>query len=571
MGNVTDRKSVAACGWMNPAPAGGQRRGRTLSAMLGLLRFGFVRQEAIHPLANGRKLTRALNNMPRQNWHATLSEISRLLSTIGGHLAAARVDKLCNAIRKLNEFAQAPLAEAWASVLESNAAESAARPWQALVSFYQAVHSACCHCQILADREPSGVSLQQCHAMLSALAMHALGMEKKLLRFHYHRPEEQWWAAAHWQLNQARGHGCDSSDVSIGNPETASNTLGEYKHALFFDLAPLDNLTPRQMEALDLMLRKFEKYLPFHFQSAGIEPYCVDTVSAQGPAKRRADGRYSATCGHLGFDLIRPLLQRQILRMKRSFLLPDFLRPSRCSRDEVLSMLQTLAKSWSGEPHQRRHRRRQRPALLSIGLGLEVLHQALSDETVSSPTAMAAHKQSPVTDGQARFGLLRLLNVSEQGIGILLPHLPGKFAIGSLACFQFEDGQAWRVGIVRRLSHHGDGVSTCGIEQLDGKFVSAWAMTPEDEAGSKPDASEPRDMFDVVVQPGASGQEHQILLPRGFYREGRRYLLCLDANIKHVDIILTRFVDHGPDFERAGFIAVAAEMADSYQHQRSLA
>ncbi len=530
----------------SPVPS---RVGR-ISSLLGFLRGGFASRSTVLPSSSDRQLVKALTNNPLGGHQPTLSEISRLLSGLDANPATTRADKLCGTICKLNELAQAALTESWANVLDAGALESAASSQQALVAYYRTIHAACLNCQHLADREmPDGLP-RQFHAILGTLAINALAMEKKLLRFCYFPADRSWWTSVHFQLNRARRLACDAHDLSISHTEATSSPMKEYKFALFFELAPLDSLTFRQMEALDRTLREFEKYLPFLFLSAGSESYCVDTASAEGPTKLLPDSQYALTVGYVGFDLLRPPLQRLIQRMKRGFPYPDFLASSQCTRSESLSMLEALVRAWSGEP-QRQQTRHLLPASINIGLGLAVLHQTLSDEVSAAPTISEG-------DNKVRGERLHLLNVSEQGIGVELPHCPGKFTVGALVSFRFEALQAWRVGIIRRLSRHDSGLSSCGIEQFAGQFVPARMAVIRSESGSGRGNEE---ILDAVLQAGMRGQEHCVLLPRGAYKEGRRYRLCARANasVKDMVIKLTRLVDGGTDFERAAFVVLAME------------
>lgn len=554
--------------------------------MLNWLSSRLKQGQADHPLGSNKAIDRYLAEVPVANPQHTLAALDDWLEAPSRLFAELPPADATHALIRLDDFAQPAVGLCWDSYFGDGGKRdySAEIALKRLEAHYANIAATCE--QALAalaagdgKREPDRNLL----ARLGIRAMAALAARKKIGHFSYQWPDEAWWKATHELLFRARDAGVLHTRQAAYPGGELSSVWREYLIALFFEVAPLANLTPQQMDALDRIVRWAQE----HF-------ICIDAFSPHTPFRIRLDETNAPVrCAPGQSDdpawryfgpgpaLSHLVKLRAMLSTGRA---PDWL-PAHCNRQESLDLVQALLQHWSMTPPKRAQDRQRREGRLLVAQGFVIARRMIAASEFArsgrsldyggqikyrtlmrgdhQPEAEAVEPKTPLENLQLletagdrqMMDQWEIIDLSAQGLGARFAYRRSWQTIGALVAYRHVEEVDWRVGIVRRLGRsHGvpnaglsifAGIPRCAqLEALNREDEGVWQQQTRDTSG--------HGLIDAIL---VSHAERLLLLPKDIYSLERRVDLLLggqrlalrlagvQASGDDYDLVLFREVD----------------------------
>ncbi|MFN0317336.1 MAG: hypothetical protein ACKVQA_20120 [Burkholderiales bacterium] len=467
-----------------------------------------------------------------------------------------RPDRLRHVLKQLDERAQEIAGAVWARLFEAKDPNTISdTAWLVLVRYYRNVHTGY---RVCLDALPARESLSSADRadaiLLASRAMSALGTHKALLRLRHRDPEPQYWV----QLNNLAawmapfGKTQKLIELYTGSAYH-SNADREYLIALIFDVAPVANMLPNQIAALDLILRQFSEHYYFSANFGAETPFTVDRVRAQAP-QRWLKG-LALRPGQIFFGLGAAYSQLTTLLKdaRASGQVPSWLAVSRADTGQYCQLLELLLAHWSVDPPKRRLRRESRDGELLVAHGIDRVRRMIAAGEFAKAGKQLNYEDYKVltrkiagtidfdtyearvpvvAEGSKLLSPMEVLqrleidqqvaerwtiaDISENGIGAVANAHGGWALAGMLVGYRRMDSLDWKVGVISRLTRSAKGKLSFGLETFAGKVRAARVSFGE------PD---PTDTW-ISTGSGSKGMHNAILLDSG---GSTTLLLALDV------------------------------------------
>lgn len=562
--------------------------------MLEKLISRFRKEEDDHPLASEKRIAATLAEIRAEEGEGAVLDVDHWLSSADDLAAILDGPAFRRAVVRLDEFVQAPLLATWSAWFNAkHRLHLSDKGWQTLVDHYAAAAQAYALC--LADPQLAELEDKTLLPRFAARAMRAMVQGKKMQRLRYRTPEPAWWLKAGQLLTWARERGASQAQVQVYPGEEPSSVWREYLAGVYLELAPLDSMMQRQIEVADALLRRHSGSLVVRAQPLGSELYCLDPTSPQGPFRRDAAQVYPPSVGYIGFDSLRAQIVRVVahLRSTRGGSVPDWLAYLNLPSVQLQDALHLLAMAWSEHAPQRRQQRSstrgEARAVFGFGLvrrmaacsslarsGRRIDYDTYLDlmrrnrfgtaEGVANLEEVEPEPEIPVDpiellerlEPSGKGGLIetwQLRDISDGGLGVQLPQLQAKHAIGRVVGYRLVGEVDWRAGIIRRLRRDTSARLLAGVERLPGLPVCA-QVKPLQKIDHGPWA-ELRELAghgftDAIL---FSGAQQELLLPKGTFVAEACYRLVVEGQSRNVRLVT--LVGQGDDYDRVAFQEIA--------------
>jgi hypothetical protein len=202
----------------------------------------------------------------------------------------------------------------------------------------------------------------------------------------------------------------------------------------------------------------------------------------------------------------------------------------------VVDVLKHLARYWSATPPARKDTRRQAVARIHIVHNFDDVLAIISGE-------------SDDLDFQQNIETWTVENESDNGFGAFIPDSASDWLkVGTLLGIKLEDGNAWGVGIVRRLANHANQQRYVGIQTLakGGARVKLFPVGARDVSEGE----------DAVLLPSSAADstgtgELQLLMRMGTFSPRRSY--NMRAYERDYLLVPKTLIEGGQDFDMAKF------------------
>jgi cyclic-di-GMP-binding protein len=534
-----------------------------------------------HPLATSDSLQDVIDSLP-------VSNPTRLIGEIGEWIAPAEKTDLSlqtrvNAYTRLDEEAQPFVNEIWFGMLATPVADPRAeQAWFALQAYARSVMR--CYHDLMRDYSAAGeTGLDKKTAIvLLARAIHAAVTHKKLLRMRYRFVEPTIWAETYWLYAYGEVKGLSRTMLHLYSKRGVETTAHrEFVVGMIFEIAPLGNIDPHQMESLDQIIRKLDPFFSFREKRDSDTLFYVDLAKNQWPDRLLEGLAHKPTMRYFGVGVALGHVIRILKEVLRAREIPEWLvLPGEDKIDNCVVLLRKLIVHWSKEPPKRQHSRERQEAAINVLHGFGQIRRMIagvnylkSGKTigyVSYQELFDMHRYGFVNEKRAppkseavkdTKELLKKVELagdkelmqkwtvndsSESGIGATAVQHSDWLRIGALVGFRYEDKMDWSVSVVRRLSRNQQNQAMVGLQlfkgdpdcaragSLDKREQSAWDVIPE--AGIY-------GWQDAMVLQGTS----TMLLGPGSYFDGRRFKITI-STVK-IFVKLTELIETGPDFE----------------------
>jgi hypothetical protein len=542
--------------------------------MLNWLSTKFKQEEkSDHPLGTDAGLQQMLSELTPQGSERNLHELGEWLaepSRLSSGMSPARTVQI---IQRLDEVAQGSLAGVWKEFLAENKTDHLGeQKLKTLDRYYQAALASNRHAALVVTQNPAlGGSAAGAGNLISVLVARALRAHVAMARIQhmrYRSPDAAWWKLSAELLALAsKAEALNLVQATYPGETPPSSPWLEHLLGLFFEIAPLGNCNPRQMDLLNRVLRKLEPHFMVRDSFAQQAPYHTRLDQVGPPKKLTGSLAPDPNNVYFGPGMSYGHLIRLRGLISTSNPLPDWLAGSLCSPEAVIALLDALVMQWSDRPPQRLAKRASRTASIRTTHGLAQIRRMIAFSEFARSGRKVGYTShfemlkferrgfADVTavateDDATRWGkatpleTLEILETagdrqmmddwtmqdeSETGIGAIAPFLKPWMVIGAFVGYRVEDEVDWQIGILRRLHRKESGHPSAGLEVFTEAPVCAQVKELKVVPGTSPltdlHKDSPMQGFqDAIVLSQAKGL---LLIPKGLFAQGRYLALIV--------------------------------------------
>jgi len=537
-----------------------------------------------HPLGNDKGIDAYLAQVPRVNPQTALQDVDQWLDHPEALVSDISPEGAARAVERIDESIQPSLAEAWINVFNDSRQDYLAdRLLKTLEHHYHCVYHASRHVlealaqqAIQNNKEPDRARLTR----LAVRAMYSLVQGKKLGQFGYTGPDSQWWKTCHEVLFLARNLGILHGKVTA-YPESleATSVWREYLVGVLFEVIPVSNLTPLQMEILDRTIRQVESHCLFIDSFTSQTPFRINLEATDGPSRCAPGQEGGPAWRYFGPGPAQARLTALRAQVQTSRRIPDWLEHCPCDVRTLLDLLHLLIQHWSLTPPTRQQERRPVEGPLLVVGGLSTARRAVAAaEFARSGRSLdykghvrildlhrveggARPEEAPVVQKTPLETLLALestgiqqvsdnwefIDSSAAGLGARLPFRRPWHSIGALVGYRAESSIDWHVGIIRRLGRS-HGKPNAGLTVFDGTPVCAQIQLADQNAECPWGEHIPEAMglglLDAIL---ISRESRMLLVPPDTFALDRRADLIIGG--QRQPIRLAGVQESGPDYQ----------------------
>lgn len=552
---------------------------------------GKFRQDATdnpdHPLGTEAAIHEFLSELAPSRHENNLLEVVAWLSEPERLIGDLSTDGFLRAVMRLDEFAQGQVNAVWNYVFaERRIDHLVEQKLRTLDSFYVARHRANLFgLKVLRDKpDVGGSNAAALRGMIAQRAMSGLSGRLRAMRIRYRAPDSTWWSAVTEILKLAQAMGVINLRQR-SYPEDAAPTSCwvELLVTMFFEIAPVGNCTPQQMELLFRVLRWLEPHFMVQDTYSPQAQWMIRLDNATTPAKSIGSVNPDPALVFFGPGLAYSRLVAFRSTLATSKEVPDWLTSTYCTKEAALATVDNLIMHWSERPPQRRHKRMQSESPMKVSSGFGSIRRVIAfsefarsgrkvgykshlemlkferrgfadsvqvskddeDKWQSATPLQTIEILETAGDKQMMDDWISL-DVSETGIGATAPFLRPWMGIGVYCGYRLEGDVDWRIGIIRRIHRTEHGHPSVGIETFaevpSCAQVRRIVLTKPDANPWQEAAREGGTFEDAIV---LSMMKSLILLPAGMFMAEAHMVLMLAG--QRFPIKLLELVHRNPD------------------------
>lgn len=494
-----------------------------------------------HPLADDKVARELIAELPSGDSFKMLEELSYWLETLNSaeDLKLARLLEIVDLVDLTAKNHQRKLAQEYLSGGGRLQKYQENRIWNTSTQFWKRLGGGY---RLWLDRYQSGASgwggMKAQVPMVTARAVRAgsLLLKWQLLRY---GPVDRDLLA---ELGNLYAY-ADSRDFALTKVMVYPGKFGEstvqreFLKAIMLAISSTDSLLPAKLEVAERIVAQFSEFFVLQRQPGKGCHYYVELGSEKAPARMVDRLQPSPTLRFFGPGAAAPALEKLINTIEADGAVPDWINlGGNFDSELVLKVLGHLVRYWAPVPPARSEERRSAVSQISVVHDFEEIVSTISGDT----------RDLSFDD---RTETWAMENESEGGYGAVLPKNKSDWLkVGTLLGVKLEDGAAWGVGIVRRLSAIDGERRYVGI-QLLARGATVVKLAP---AG----AGERRALHDAVLLPSSSTDsmgsgEMRLLLPMGGFSPQKSYEMR--AYERSYLLVPRELVEGGQDFDMARY------------------
>jgi hypothetical protein len=494
-----------------------------------------------HPLADDKGAKEFLAELPVQDPYKTLEELSFWLDAVrtAQGLRPQRVFEIIDLLDQAGKPHQRKLSQEYLAGGVRLQKFQEQRIWSSVVEFWRQLAAAYEFCLAQALPGVSGSGALKPHVpVIAGRSLRALALELKWAFMRYGPVDPTVWGrfAALYSQAEAGGYALKTCTVYPG-PHGDSSVQREYLKALMLSISATDSLLPRKLEIAERIIAQYsDAFVMKREPSAGCH-YFIDLQAAKPPARMIAQVnpapsvRYFGPAG--GFERV----ERLIDTITTSGAIPSDVNLGASYESSMVSEVgRHLARYWSATPPARREERRRSVARIHVVHDFDDVLSIIAGE-------------SKDLDFQQNIETWTVENESTSGFGALIPQSSSDWLrVGTLLGIKLEDGNAWGVGIVRRLTNQSGQQRYVGIQTLakGGARVKLFPMNAPNQGRGD----------DAVLLPSSSADssgtgELSLLMRMGTFSP--RQSFQMRAYEREYLLVPKALIEGGQDFDMAKF------------------
>jgi hypothetical protein len=503
--------------------------------------LGWNKNKSDHPMADDKSAKEFLSELPAGDSFKLLEELSFWLdgTRAAEGLKPQRTFEIIDQLDAAGKADQRKLAQEYLNTGNRRQRFQEQRIWSAQVEFWRQLGAAYEFCL---DKVRSGVSgagaLKPLAPTLTCRAIRALTLELKWLLIRYGPADPTLWGRLGALYAQAELGGFAAKLCTVYPGAHGESTVQrEYLKALMLGMSATDCLLPRQLEIAERLVAQFSEHFVLQDRLGKGCHYHVDLAVARAPARLVAQVNSAPTVRYFGPGTVSGVAQKLIATIEGSGAYPSDLNlGGNYEPSLVVDVLHHLARYWAPIPPTRSDERRRSIARIHVGHDFDQILSLISGET----TGMSTDNIETWT----------VENESDGGYGAVIVQSKGDWLkIGTLLAMKREDGAAWGVGIVRRLTGSGQqpyvGIQTLAKGGTRVKLFPAGAANADVSTGE-----------DAVLLPSSRAQstgtgELSLLMRMGSFSP--RQSLQMRAYEREYLLVPKELLEGGEDFDMAAF------------------
>jgi hypothetical protein len=498
-----------------------------------------------HPMADEKGAKELLAELPAQDSHKALAEIASWLDGTrdADGLKPQRVFEIIHLLDQAAKPHQRKLSQEYLAAGMRQQRFQEQRIWNSMSEFWRQLGAAYEFCLTQALPGVSGSAVLRPQApMIAARALRALALELKWGLMRYGPVDPTLWGrmGALYAQAEAGGYAAKVCEVYPG-AHGASSVQREYLKPLMLSMSATDSLLPIRLELAERLVAQFAEHFVIQKQPAKGCHYVADLEVAKQPARVVARVTAAPTLRYFGPGAAADMVERLVGRVVESGAIPsDINLGGNYEPTLVAEVLRHLARYWAPVPPARGGERRELVARIHVVHNFDDVVAILAGE-------------SKDLDFQQNIETWTVRNESDNGFGAVIPQSRSDWLqVGTLLGLKLEDGNAWSVGIVRRLSNDGNGQRYVGIQTLAKGGARVRLFPVNAKGGDNGD--------DAVLLPSSAADssgtgELSLLMRVGTFSP--RQSLQMRAYERDYLLVPKLLIEGGQDFDMARFRVMA--------------
>lgn len=542
-----------------------------------------------HPLGTDAGISEFLSNLTPGKPETTLIELAEWLDDPTRIYVSMPTERVLRAVMRLDEVGQKAQAECWHAFLaEGRVDHLGEQKLKALDTYYLAAVLAYQHCLKLLGTDAVTIPPNQLGPVTALLAQRLLTAQTgrlRIMHIRYRSADESWWRTVGNALDRARdAHVINLKQRTYPEDSAPASPWAEFLIAVFFEISPLGNFVPQQMDVLYRLLRWLEPHFMVQDSYSAQSPYFLRLDQLAAPVRVNEAQAFDPKIVYVGPGLAYGQLVKLRSIIRESSELPDWMKDSHCSQEKTLAVIDSLVMHWSERPPERRFERASRQATIRVTHGFSQIRRlvafaefARSGRKVGYKTHLemlkferfgfADHTKASETDEErwsAATPMETLLmletsgdrqmmdewsmkDISETGVGALIPFLTPWVTVGAFVGYRLTDETDWRIGIIRRIHRVKTGHPSVGIEAKAEIPRCAQVLPLQVIPGTDPWQQLNREDTGDGVQDAIvlSMSDSLMLIPPKLFNEGR--VMALIVGGRRVPVRQLGIVHQNPD------------------------
>src|SRR5689334_19291403 len=507
--------------------------------------LGWNKTKSDHPMADEKGAKELLAELPIADPFKTLQELAHWIEAArdGGDLKPQRIFEIIEQLDSVGRPHARKLSQEYLAAGNRLQRFQEQRIYTSVVEFWRQLGTSYEFCIAQSHPNVSGSSAIKQHVpMITVRAIRALTLELKWGLMRYAPVDPTLWGRLSALYMQAEKGGFSTKPcMAYPGVGTATSVEREYLTVLMLGMSATDSLLPRKLEVAERIVSSFSHYFVLQKQLAKGCHYHVDLAVARPPARLMARVGSVPTVRYFGPGSACDVAEKVIGEITDRGAVPSDLNlGGNYEASLVIEVLRHLARYWAPVPPSRSEERRRSFARINIVHDFDEIIQIIA----------GGPKDMTDLSFDQHIETWTVENESENGYGAVIP--PSKadwLKVGTLLGIKLEDGNAWGVGIVRRLSNDPTQQQRyVGIQTLakGGARVKLFAVS-----GNKVETGE-----DAVLLPSSAAEssgsgELSLLMRMGTFSQRQNFKMR--AYERDYLLVPKQLVEGGQDFDMAKF------------------
>lgn len=476
------------------------------------MRLAFLKQtvESDHPLADPKAARAALEALPQRNPVAAIETLTDYLDSVreAEGLSATRVHDI---IESVDQAAKAIVRRLTVEYLEADGEQRAhatriahvvADFWNHLARGYRML------LEMHDTGDPSARDLQPKLGVIAARGVRAFTLHLKWRLFRYSPVDPALWGCLARVFAIADQNGIADTPVVVYPGAWGESTVRrEMLKSMMLAISATDTLPKMQIEIVERLCAQYSEFFTLQEHVAPGVHFQFDTHDDLAPARATGESR-SKGLRFFGPGGAAPHLKKLAQDIRTSGAIPSTVNLGGAYPvPEVIEVLEHLARYWAPTPPSRKERRRASEEVVEVVHGFKDILGAVDADEFGWDFDVT------------KFEDWTLSNESAVGFGATVPVGRSEWVtLGELVGLKYVDeGAAWSVGVVRRISQTAGDLRSIGIELYSRGVIRVLMYALMSDGTHHPD---PERSVDALLLPSSADNSLGKLTVRVAVRHG---------------------------------------------------
>ncbi len=492
-----------------------------------------------HPLADDKAARELIAELPANDSIKTLEELAFWLGSLktADDLKVGRMVEIVDFIDASAKNHQRKLSQEYLTGRERLQKFQENRIWTTVFRFWKELALAYEHCLKRYQAGASGWGAVKSQVpMIVSRGLRAGSLQLKWHLLRYGPVEPGLWGDLCKLYTYAQEKGFDNRKVEVYPGKFGESTARrEFLKSMMLSISATDSLLPAKLEIAERVVAQFSEFFLMQRQPAKGAHYFVDLSASKSPARMTQRLEMKAGLHFFGPGTAAAELEKLIVTVRADGVVPSHINlGGNYEPEQVLEVLKHLARYWAPLPPARGEERRSSVDKISVVHDFDEIVSTISGDSADLSFETIAETWA-------------VENESEGGYGAILPHARSEWLkVGTLLGVKIEDGAAWGVGIVRRLSSIDDKQRYVGI-QVFAKGATVVELVPVNTAGSRQNAV----LLPSSLTETTGTGEMNLLLRMGTYTPQKSFEMR--AYERSYLLVPRKLMENGHDFDMARY------------------